>query len=355
MQAAGVEEGRIERIRVAARLPHVLGERASGVGPPRGLRCARRQGAERRPAADIGGAEPGAFLGADAHDADVAAGRGPALLQRGNRRQPGDHARGAVEIAAFGHRIEMRADDDRPGGAVGPRQRHIGVAGRVGLDFEAERLGRARHRAMRERLALAIARPRDADAVMGGVGELVEEACGQFSRLHVAPLLSSAPSNRYPPPGSRLSAPSAGGPSRSAAAHAAFRPHRHRDRPEHRRPLCGRDPRRPRRRRHQDREAGRRRRPVLVRREGRRTPSARFPYPQPQQALRGRGLQGGSGAPALPRARRAGGCTASQSAPRPCGVARYRSCGARGPQSAPRLLRGRRVRPGGAARLETRL
>jgi hypothetical protein len=56
----------------------VIGETAAGIGAAGIVKRAVRQGAERRPAADIGDTEPGAFLGPDAHDPDVA-----------RRRQPG--------------------------------------------------------------------------------------------------------------------------------------------------------------------------------------------------------------------------------------------------------------------------
>ncbi len=67
-------------------------------------------------AADIGRVEPDAFLGADRHDRQVA-GRCDARPDHARRDgEASQHSRRTVEIAAAGHGIEMRSNDDARAG-----------------------------------------------------------------------------------------------------------------------------------------------------------------------------------------------------------------------------------------------
>ena len=114
----GVEGGRAapQRVRVAARPGDMRGEGAA-VSIRARVERPVRQGAERRPAADIGDLEPDALLGADAHDGDVARRRQPERAQRRDGGEAGHHAGGPVEVAAVGHGVEMGADQDRRRGS----------------------------------------------------------------------------------------------------------------------------------------------------------------------------------------------------------------------------------------------
>ncbi len=125
-------------LRIAAAFGDVLGQRAAGVDAAH-IQRAVRQRAECAAAADVGDLEPDALLGADAHHRDVAVGCGASLLQRRHGDQAGDHAGGAVEVAAMRHGVEMRADDDtlrradrgRAASCRGWRQRRARCAGRA--------------------------------------------------------------------------------------------------------------------------------------------------------------------------------------------------------------------------------
>ena len=102
-QAGGIEmaPARRQRVRVAAAVPEVVGQRAAGVDATR-LQRPVRQGAQRAAAADIGHLEPDALLRPDAHHDDVAGRLDSHALQRGDRGQPRDHTGGAVEIKVYG-------------------------------------------------------------------------------------------------------------------------------------------------------------------------------------------------------------------------------------------------------------
>ena len=54
-------------------------------------------------------------------------------------RQTGDHARGAVEVAAVGHRIQVRAGDPAVLLALGACQRQVKVASVVNAVLHAQR------------------------------------------------------------------------------------------------------------------------------------------------------------------------------------------------------------------------
>ena len=93
---------RRQRRRVAAAFGDVFGQGAPGVDAPHVERPVR-QGTERAPAADVGNLEPDAFLGADAHDGEVAGWGDAALAERGDRGEAGDNPGGAIEVAAVRH------------------------------------------------------------------------------------------------------------------------------------------------------------------------------------------------------------------------------------------------------------
>ena len=168
-----------ERRRVAAGFGQMFPERAAVIRPAhvegRGV-----EPAEGGMGADIGAVEPGGFLGPDGHDGDVAAWLKAIHAQARERRESGHNPGGAVEVAALRNRIHMRADDQPRQRAVSARQRHIEVEGRIGLDFEAEALGRAARQAMGKCFALAIGRANDAAPDTGAGGELVEQRPGEF-------------------------------------------------------------------------------------------------------------------------------------------------------------------------------
>jgi hypothetical protein len=93
---------RRQRRRVAAAFCDVLGQGAPGVDAPRVERPVR-QGTERASAANVGDLEPNAFLGADAHDGEVAGQGDAALAERGDRGEARDNPGGAIEVAAVRH------------------------------------------------------------------------------------------------------------------------------------------------------------------------------------------------------------------------------------------------------------
>ena len=114
----------------------------NGVAQRRFVGCAvdpgqfpSRKLAEGSAAADVGGREPGAFLGTDCHQRDVTW-----RLHAGGG-EPGDYGQSAentgrtVKIAAARNGIEMGADDDAFAG-IPAGQGQVQIACRIGLDPE---------------------------------------------------------------------------------------------------------------------------------------------------------------------------------------------------------------------------
>ncbi len=167
-------------VRIAAAFRHVLRERDAVVHPARILQRAVRKHAERRAAADIGDAEPAAFLGPHAHDGNVLRRRVAERLERADRRQAGDDAGGAVEIAALRHRIQVRADHLDRLRAIPAGPGHVGVGGGVLRDLQAQPASDLRHQGVRRLLAFAVARARDAAHVDARRAKTVEHLRGEI-------------------------------------------------------------------------------------------------------------------------------------------------------------------------------
>ena len=130
---------RAQRLRIAAAFGDMVGQGAAGIDSA-DLQRAVGQRPEAAAAADVGNLEPDAFLGADAHHHDVAVRRQAHRAQRAHRRQSGQHARGAVEVAAMRHRIQMRADHQHRRRPVAPGQGHVQIGRVVVTDFQPEAL-----------------------------------------------------------------------------------------------------------------------------------------------------------------------------------------------------------------------
>src|SRR5262245_16915965 len=135
---------------------HVFGKRSAGVDAPC-LERSQREHTKRRTAADVGDLEPDTLLGTDGDGRDVAVRVHTEVLQRFERYQAGDDARGAIEVAAVGHRIEMGACEQARRTSVLAGQRHEQIGGMVALCFKSHRLGALRDQLVRELLAAPIA------------------------------------------------------------------------------------------------------------------------------------------------------------------------------------------------------
>ncbi len=122
---------------VATAIGDVIGQATTGIGA-RDIQRPVRKRAESPTATDIRYLKPDALLGAHAHDGDVARRCQTHPLDGPNGHEPGHDARGAVEIAAVRHAVEMRAGENWRQRAVPARQRHVGVGGGVGADLEPE-------------------------------------------------------------------------------------------------------------------------------------------------------------------------------------------------------------------------
>ena len=109
--------------------------------------------------------------------------RDAGALQRRDRDEAGDHAGGAVEIAAMRHRIEMRADDDALRGRVAAGQRHVQIGRGVVLDAQAQPLRGRGHRGMRALFAGAVRDRAYARFVEPVAAQLVEQCRRQFALL----------------------------------------------------------------------------------------------------------------------------------------------------------------------------
>ena len=168
-----------QRRHIAARLRQMLrqGPAAVGAADIEGLGI---EPAEGGMGSDIGAVEPGGLLGPDRHHRDVPLGRDGLPAQPAEGREPGDHPRGTVIIAALGHRIHMRAGDQPRQLAPLARQGHVEIERRVGPDLEPEPLRRLSRQAMGEVLALAIGGAGDAAADAGMGAQRIEHAARQL-------------------------------------------------------------------------------------------------------------------------------------------------------------------------------
>ncbi len=166
-----------QRVGVAAAFGDVVGQGAAGVDTA-DVQRAVGQGAEAAAAADVGDLKPDAFLGADAHDDDVAFGRQVQGPQGADGCQAGEDAGGAVEVAAMRHRIEMRADHQGRRGAVAAGQGHVEVGGGVVADLQLHGFGGFGNRGVCPLFAGAVRVAGDAGFVQAILAQLVEQ------RLH---------------------------------------------------------------------------------------------------------------------------------------------------------------------------
>jgi hypothetical protein len=132
----------------------------------RGRRCCR----DRR-------WEPGAgFLGADGDHGHVALGGEAGILHPGDCGEAGQNSGGAVVVAALRDRVKVAAEDDPLFPAVAAGQRHVEVAGGVGVGFQPQALGGGADEVVGGLLAGTVGVAGDADAVEGLLVEGLEEA-----------------------------------------------------------------------------------------------------------------------------------------------------------------------------------
>ncbi len=177
---AGVEAALAapQRLGIAATAPDMVGEGAAGIDAF-GLQRALGQRPEGAAAADIGDLEPDALLRAHPHHRQVAP-RGHAQSpERSQRDETRHHAGRAVEIAAMGHAVEMRAHQDRRGRRIAAAPGRIGVERRVGGHCEPRRCGGLREDAVAEILARAIGVAHDAGVSGAALGQPRKEALGE--------------------------------------------------------------------------------------------------------------------------------------------------------------------------------
>ncbi len=116
-------------------------------GPALGIGVGQRllepmQAGEQR-GAHQAGAEARALLVGPDHEVDRRPGPEPGVVQAAHRLQPGEHAVGAVELAAHGLAVQVAAGHDRGPGVVRPGAPREDVAHSVDPDRAARRLAPA--------------------------------------------------------------------------------------------------------------------------------------------------------------------------------------------------------------------
>ncbi|MNU87514.1 hypothetical protein D3C71_772980 [compost metagenome] len=139
---------------------------------------ASRETSECGSAADIGSPEPGAFLGADRHDGDIAWRTDAGADITGDDREAKKHAGRAIEIAAHRHGIEMRSDEDART-LFAALHRHVEIAAGIGRYFKAELARLAAHHVMGDLFAETIGGAGDAAIGAGAASKLVEQPFGE--------------------------------------------------------------------------------------------------------------------------------------------------------------------------------
>src|SRR5690606_22237826 len=181
------EGGDVALVDEGGALPHLrdvdadtgerLREAARTVALPQ-VEVLRVQRAEQDGGADVGLAEPGRFLAAQADDAHRPRRRDPLTLHAREHHQPGEHAGRSVQVAPAGHGIEVRADED-----VGARrlvgQRDDEVVAGIARGDEPLARGEPLHHAHGRRLALGKGLAGDADPVEAELAQLREDLDGE--------------------------------------------------------------------------------------------------------------------------------------------------------------------------------
>ena len=168
-----------DAIRREARLGHVLGQGAAGIGAPAAVQRLGLEQSERRAAADIRRGKPRQLLGPHAHHGDVALRRAPRPPPARQHRHAGHDAGGAVIVAALRHRIEMRAGHDRRQRPVASRQGEVEIARRVEPLLERQVAADAAHQVVRHLLAFAVGRPRHAQPALRMLPQMIEPLPGK--------------------------------------------------------------------------------------------------------------------------------------------------------------------------------
>ena len=131
-------------------------------GQPASRCLFQRDGAREGGGTGAAGLKARAFLVGPGHDFDRAAGDDTGLVDRLKRLESGQHAEGAVELAAGRLGIQMGAGDDGGKGFVGTRTVDEQVADRVGFDGKPQFLRPAGQKAARLGIALGQCRTIDA-------------------------------------------------------------------------------------------------------------------------------------------------------------------------------------------------
>ncbi len=166
-----------------AERPHLRAERPARPEVDRGLQLRRFHEAECRAGSEVPAVVAGepatALLRPHGHDSDILRRHDAALFYRRDRGQPGDHAGGAVVVAALRHGVEMRPGDHARRPPVAPGERVVGVARRVARYLEAEAARGGGEHVVGELLALAVGGARDAAAVGGPLRQIGEEPLRQ--------------------------------------------------------------------------------------------------------------------------------------------------------------------------------
>jgi hypothetical protein len=122
-----------------------------------------------------------------AHHGDVLPGLPPGAAPARQHRHAGHDARGAVVVAALGHRIEMRAGHDRGPCAVLARQGQVEIAGGIDPLLQCQLLADGLHEVVRHLLAFAVGGARHAEAGLRMAAQVVEPLAGERGfRLEIA-------------------------------------------------------------------------------------------------------------------------------------------------------------------------
>ncbi len=158
--------------------------------------AARVEQSEGSGAAQVRDVEPRGFLGANRQHGNIAGRHEPRLAQARQRAQAAHHSGRTVVIAALGHAVEMRSDDDARRGAIPTRQGHRQIADRVDRRLEIQRARGRPDDVVRGLLAVAVAVAHDAATDAGRKAQVLEEPSSQvhvgFYRIEHRHILASA-------------------------------------------------------------------------------------------------------------------------------------------------------------------
>ena len=147
-------------IRIESGLTHMRGQRAIALHVDRRLQFSRLQHPQHSTAAKMAAVVPAVpaarLFSANAHDRDIGSRHESRTAHGGQRGHSGNDARGAIIVAAIGHRIQMRTRNPARQRPVASRQRQIQIAGKIHRNLKRKRGGRGRHLIVRILLTRAV-------------------------------------------------------------------------------------------------------------------------------------------------------------------------------------------------------